>query len=162
MEGAADIVRTPAYREQLHDPGAPALANSFLCYGLLLEHRAMYAAAGWTAVHAAWACDDRGSPAASRCRERAVALFRMAQVHGQTVASQPGAAEGILADLLRRSGYHDEALVVCHEGLARDPEPLVAAVLRFQQLLIGKGDRTSRTVSDAMEAAGKAAFEFPG
>jgi hypothetical protein len=159
-EGAGDVVRTPAYRDVLRDTAPPALATSFLCYALLLEHRARYAEAGWAAVHAAWACDDEGSPTASRCRERAVQLFRMAQDLRQSIALQPGAAEGILADLLRRSGHDNEALRVCREGLALDPVPLVAAVLRFQRILVERGDRGAHTVTDAMEAAGKAGFEF--
>jgi hypothetical protein len=161
QEGAAGIVRTPAYQEQLRDPGFPALANSFLCHALLLEHAARYSDGGWAAVHAAWACDDEGSPAASRCRERAVLLFRMAREQGQAVAAQPGADEAVLTDLLRRSGHDGEAMAACRDGLAMDPEPLIAAVLRFQQALIGRGDRKPHTISDAMEAPGKAGFEFP-
>ena len=160
MEGAAGIVRTPAYQQQFRDPDVPTLASSVLCYAMILEHRALYADAGWAAVHAAWACDDEGSPAAIRCRERAVPLFRMALEQRQTVARQPGGNEGIFADLLRRSGQDGDALAACRDGLALDPEPLIAAVLRFQQVLIGQGDRKAHTIADAMEVAGKAGYEF--
>jgi hypothetical protein len=85
----------------------------------------------------------------------------MAREQGQAVAAQPGADEAVLTDLLRRSGHDGEAMAACRDGLAMDPEPLIAAVLRFQQALIGRGDRKPHTISDAMESVGKAGFEFP-
>jgi hypothetical protein len=88
--------------------------------------------------------------------------FRSAREHGQAIARQPGGDEAILADILRRSGRDGEALAACREGLALAPDPLVAIVLRFQRALIERGDREAHSISDAMEAAGKAGYEFPG
>ncbi|MBS7251264.1 MAG: hypothetical protein KIH08_11870 [Candidatus Freyarchaeota archaeon] len=55
---AAEIVRSEAYQQQLHNPEFPALANKFLCLSLILEKIGVYVGAGWCSVHAAWACDD--------------------------------------------------------------------------------------------------------
>lgn len=153
IEGAAEIVRSDRYRQQLEDPEFPKLANAFLCYALLLENAEDYAGAGQVTIQAAWACDDAGmGNQARQCRQWAIALLQKARENDQIDEGPAGAAEALLADLMRRSGQFDQALETCEAALNQSPEPVIADVLRFQQSLIREKDVTGYTVEDAVQA----------
>lgn len=143
---AKEVVISETYRRQLEDPLYPELANSFLCWALIQERAGSDARAGWAALHAAWVCDDQGaSEAARRCRLRALELFRRSQARGRPFIEGRGAAQVILADLLRRSGRFEEVEAVCEEGLRTNPIPVVREVLAFQKrLALLKDDRGHR------------------
>ena len=80
---------------------------------MILNHVEQYADAGWTALHAAWACDDAGDDAsAQRARLLAVDYWQHGKRHGQPFGELP--EEFALAtDVLRRAGKFEEALVTC-------------------------------------------------
>ena len=110
----------------------------------------MPAHAAWAALHAAWACDDAGDDVTARvCRRRAADLLRRAWEQGDRLASRAGAEEALLVDLLRRAGRLREALAVAKKALEQNPEPLIAAIMRFQIRLITASDRSAHTVAEA-------------
>lgn len=148
-EGAADVVKLPRYREQLDARRYPGVANTFLCWSLIQEDLGAPAQAAWASLHAAWVCDDEGNDVPARiCRKRAADLLRRAWEQGERLASQAGADEALLVDLLRRAGRLREARAVAKEVLEQNPAPLIAGIMRFQVRLITASDRGVHTVAE--------------
>ncbi len=155
---AKKIVRGAEYRKQLKDERFPYLANLFLCHALLRAACGDYPGAGWAAIRAAWACDDAGpayAQAAVACRMRAVAWLSQARQQGQPFATGPGAEEALLADLLRRSGRFDAALMEIRRGLASQPSRELRDVLRFEEHLCRRRDAGVHTMGEAFRHAGR-------
>jgi len=122
-EGLRWIIDSDEYRTQLGDTSSPALANTFLCQAILLEETGNEQAAAWSAINAAWACDDEGATeAAVRARLRAVELFRLELAEGGEFGESDelgdifASEHALLAELLRRAGRFDEAIEECREG----------------------------------------------
>jgi hypothetical protein len=150
---AGRVVNSEPYLQQKADLTYPILANHFLCWAMLQEAAADYPSAGWAAVHAAWACDDAGATtAAAASRRRALILFEQAAARGSTIAAEAGVAEAIRADLLRRSGQFEQVELVSQQGLASQPEALVAKILRFQQALARQQDAGCYTVAHVVQS----------
>ena len=106
--------------------------------------------AAWSAVHAAWACDDADAgEAAKRCRERAVGLFQKAIGRREDIAGDPGGIEAVMADLLRRSGKFELALEYCEKGLKKETEELIEKILKFEMELINESDVGCYTIAEA-------------
>ncbi|MBM3149469.1 MAG: DUF2225 domain-containing protein [Chloroflexi bacterium] len=176
-QGAAQLVSSDAYKNQLNSPNFPELANSFMCLSMIHEETGEYASAAWDSIHAAWACDDvtdsmswrsirqttqevhsdlayrRASidPTAKKCRRRALVLLRKAQEARQSFSKQVGGEEALIVDLLRRVGEFDEALKVCNDGLKKSPDEILTAVLKLQIRLINSKDVAGHTVAKAMD-----------
>lgn len=149
-EEAADILKSDKYRDQLHSDAYPEIANRFLCWAIIQEEVGEFATAGWSAVRAAWVCDDEGaSEAADLCRLQAVRLFGRASQAGVVFAGGRGADEALLADLLRRAGHFDEIDKLVESGLQRKPDMHLSRVLRLQKELADRGDRDRHTVDEA-------------
>jgi hypothetical protein len=125
--GVADIVQSAAYRSYLEDTSLPAPATGFLRYSCLLERLHQHADAGWSALHAAWACDDAGEDnSAVRCRERTIALWRKAKAAGQQFADDLASEFALVTDVYRRMGEFGHAIVACSEGLdLEDVQPML-------------------------------------
>lgn len=159
-----EVVRSEAYGRQRRDGEAPELAHRFLCWSFIQEATGDPIGAGWSSVHAAWACDDAGDgPAAARCRGRALGLFQIARQSGKAISEQQYAEYPLLADLWRRTGEFDRALQICEEGFAamresrrrrkkaaRDEAELIERVLRFEHALIEQRDAGVHTVGEAL------------
>lgn len=180
MQEAASADRTMntiAYRQQLSATTFSELGNHFLCHALIREAERDAAAAGWAAIHAAWACDDvetslhlwpqalpegtQESPSAAgsaaiRCRRRAIELLERARSAGQQFASEAGAEEAILADLYRRIGQFDRVEALCDHGIAKIPEDLIRQVLGFERELAQRSDMACHTISEAAQSGGMA------
>ena len=149
-EKAAEVVQSESYKEQLKSGEYPGLANRFLCQSVVEENSNELQEAAWSAVHAAWACDDADAgEAAKRCRERAVGLLLKAIERGEDVAEQVGGNEAIMADLLRRSGKLELGLEYCERGLNKETGELIKKVLNFEKELINKSDVGCYTIAAA-------------
>jgi hypothetical protein len=145
-------VSSGAYQEQFKSPEYPALANVFLCNAIIQESIRKFDAAGWANMKAAWVCDDaKNSAGAKKCRIRAVELFRKALSIGQNFASQPGADDPILVDLLRRSEQFQEATKQLELGLSKCPEETIRKILEAERVLIAKRDVECHTVGKALD-----------
>jgi len=151
----ANIIQSSDYRKQLRNPDYPDLANSFLCWTLIQEEETQYKIAGWTAVKAAWACDDAGYlGVAQDCRKRAILLLEMARQKGQWFADNAGTEEALIVDLLRRSGQFERAMQLCEDRLAMKPDTFIRKILNYQKQLIRKGDSDSHSTSEIVGDAG--------
>jgi hypothetical protein len=150
FEGIAEIVGSSAYRSYLEDTSMPVLARSFLCYSCLLERLHQHADAGWSALHAAWACDDAGHEnAAIRCRSRAIALWRTAKAAGQQFADNLASEFALATDVYRRMKEFEHATVTCAEGLdLEDIQPTLEQVLRRQMILIQRRDSSAHSMAE--------------
>ena len=145
----SNIILSDPYKKQLKNPEFPDLANSFLCWALILEEESQFKIAGWTVVKAVWACDDAGNnDAAQACRKRAVSLLHKAREKGQWFADHAGTEEALIVDLLRRSGQFELALSMCDERLEKEPEKFIHDVLVYQKNLIEKADVDRHTTSE--------------
>ena len=90
---AEQLVNSPEYRDQLESDVFPDLANDFLCFAQIVGSANAPATAGWSALHAAWACDDEGKQrAAGTCRSRAFDLFEAALAAGDKIVDEEGGA----------------------------------------------------------------------
>jgi hypothetical protein len=161
---ALDIVGGIVYRSQWQDGELPALARRFLCWALIQETTGDAVGAGWSSVHAAWACDDAANTAAAaRCRRRALELFLSAKDRGESFVRGPYAEYALLADLWRRTGEFDRALETCEQGLAAIKRgrrrrkktdtgevEVIEGVLRFERVLAEKQDEAVHTVGEAL------------
>ena len=149
-EGIAEIVASPEYRFYLQDASLPELARRFLCYSCLLERIHQHADAGWSALHAAWACDDaRADDAAERCRRRAIVCWQKGKAAGQQFADSLASEFALATDLYRRTRNFDLAIVSCTEGLdLEDVPPTLERLLRRQMVLIQKRDASRHSLSE--------------
>ena len=157
MESDANVkpvLESPEYRAQMNDESLPPLANRFLCAALIADAREQLVYAGWSRVHAAWACDDKDDDvAAGRCRELALATFRQAQESGLS-AIEGGPGESLLlADLLRRAGRFEDAAAEIAKGLAEDPPEMLANIYRLEAELVEAKDAGAHTVPPVAPAA---------
>ena len=104
---AAEVVRRESYQTLLRKRSLPQRARYFLAWAMIQHANGEDLGAGWSALHAAWACDDAGKPAAAvLCRQQSLASFERARAGGKSLPGfeDPGAEEILLADLYRRTG----------------------------------------------------------
>jgi uncharacterized protein (DUF2225 family) len=147
---AAAVVRSPEYTRQLSDSTCPELVNAFLCKALIDEGSGDYAAAAWSLIHAAWACDDaeKAEPART-CRGKAADMIEKALGNGQKVAEQDGADTAIRVDLLRRAGRASEARKLITTNRPASAEDIIADILDLQDALLTDGDEACHTIAEA-------------
>ena len=151
---ADQMTRRADYQALLRKRTYPESARSFLAWAMIQEANAEYLGAGWSALHAAWFCDDAGKAAAAvHCRQQALLHFERARRGGKTLPGfeDPGAEEILLADLYRRIGQFEHAVAVCRQGLDKHPSQVVARTLEHEIILsIG----TDRDCHSLLEVAG--------
>ncbi len=151
-EYAAQVIQSDDYQTKLHDKSFPELANTFICESMILLAGGHSVAAGFSYVHAAWACDDESmNDQASKCRLNAVAIFEAIRAKGQHILDDPAADAILLGDLLRRSRVFDFSIGACDQGLARGPEEVILKILRFQKHLCFVMDSGLHTIEEAIK-----------
>lgn len=159
----SDILESKEYKKKAKKPSYPDLARKFLCWSTIQELLGEYCGAGWTALYAAWACDDAQAPEkAELCRKEAIRLLEKALDDGVSFAEQPGEEELVMVDLLRRSGQFEKAEVICKQGLAKVQDEIIKQglvkmqdetikrALLFEQILLESKDRECYTVEQAI------------
>ncbi len=141
---AIAVVHRPAYQALLRKRSLPQLARSFLAWAMILQASGEDLSAGWSALHAAWACDDAGKPAAAvQCRLQALTSFEQARGRGKALPGfeDPGAEEILLADLYRRTGQFERAVEVSRKGIRKQPSVVITRTLEHEIILAtGKDD----------------------
>jgi hypothetical protein len=147
---AVDFVRGEAYQQYLNDPAYPEKAREFLCYAEILSHVGQLADAGWSALHAAWTCDDAGDdPAAIRSRVRALGFWQRGKQSGQAFGDDVPMEFALVTDLYRRAGQFEAAVVTCSEALdAEDLPPILEQLLRREKALIDRKDTARHSVRE--------------
>ncbi len=146
------VVNSSEYRAQLADTRLPELAGTFVCMGMLADASARPDDAGWTYLHAAWVLDDaRKDDLAREWRGKAADRWLAVLAAGKLFAYKPGASEAILTDCLRRSGRAAEALPVIERALSGNYDDIIHNILRFQRVLIQRGDTSRHLAEEALE-----------
>ena len=154
---AGRTVESLIYRDVLEKAKMPALARHFFCAALVAEAAERREAAAWHFVEAAWACDDSGATEQARtCRDRAAEMLSSALAWGD-IATENVVVHGVIADLRRRAGRYEEALVACAAGevaLETDDEAdtPVATVLAFIRELTESQDDEVHNAAEAFAA----------
>ena len=152
---AYDAIHADGYRGVLSDIDLPLKARHFLCYAFLLDRLHEYADAGWTALHAAWVCDDIGdSESGARCREQAIECWKRGKHAGQTFSDDLASEYALVTDLHRRMGQFELAQVTCSEALdIEDLPPVIEHVLRRQKVLIEQHDIAPHSLRELLPVA---------
>jgi hypothetical protein len=152
LDKLSEVIGSGTYLAQNVDRNYSELANSFLCWSIVLEAARNYPESGWAAAHAAWVCDDKNDGEGSdACRRRAITLFRIAQAHEIRFSANDNVEAVILADLLRRCGMFEDVVAVCKEGLAENPDIMFKRFLLVQLGLAKNHDRARHTVDEVIQ-----------
>jgi hypothetical protein len=150
---AGRVIRSAEYQAVLRKRGVPEKAREFLAWSLIEAANSEFGGAGWSALHAAWVCDDGEKPApAAECRKLALDYFsRQRAGNGRiTGFEDPGVEELVLADLCRRTGQYAPALKWVESGLGRQPSVMVYRALLKEQGLVEEKDRGAHTVMELL------------
>lgn len=163
------VLASEVYQDAFTDSLLPEFARYFYCRALIEEGCLFYADGGWSAMRAAWECDDyaiwkddtNARKGALGCRQKAVQLFTKAMAEGQEFATPQGAQEAVLADIMRRMADFEAALKMCKAGLKKQSDKTVKAILIYQRELIRKKDTGIHTTEEATgEEQGAQIFLF--
>jgi hypothetical protein len=151
---AARLTKTPTTAACRQVDRCPKLAREFLCCALIQEGSGKEADAFWSAVDAAWACDDaEPRDVAVARRARATRLFERAREQGVSIADDNGRRLAILADLSRRSGRFDELASRCQGPMAAGQEDILESIRRIQLALGKRKDVACHTIDEAVTSS---------
>jgi hypothetical protein len=152
-ENAVDFVRGQEYHALFENSPLPEKAREFLCYSAILSHVGQHADAGWSALHAAWACDDLGDDvAAVQCRERAIAHWQKGKIAGQSFGDDLAMEYSLVTDLYRRCHLFEAAVVTCSEALdMEDLPPMLEQLLRREKALIDRKDEGRHSIRELLQ-----------
>ena len=146
-----DIVGSEEYQGITKGSGIPKVAASFLASSFLYKKQGQYMDAAWSAIHAAWICDDENNYEGSKeCRIEAISMIEKAEERSEKLADQAGASEAITIDLMRRAGIFDKALALVEETKEKDVEEILTMVILFEEKLLLSEDIDAHTVADAL------------
>jgi hypothetical protein len=114
-----------------------------------------HADAGWSALHAAWVCDDTGhTEGACRCREQAIEYWKRGKHAGQAFSEDFASEYALVADVHRRLAQFELALVTCSEALdIEDLPPVLEHVLRRQKALAEQKDTSAHSLRELVAAS---------
>ncbi len=151
--GARRAVESIVYRDVLENARMPELARQYFCAALVAEAAELRDQASSHFLSAAWACDDSGAAEQARiCRDRAAEMLAKAIEWGDVPSESP-VVHGVRADMLRRSGRHDEAIDALDAAGARgeDDEGAIqaATVLAYIRELAAACDDRPHSVAEA-------------
>lgn len=149
---AADVIQNEAYQRIYVDETMPPKAREFLCYAYLLDKVRQHSDAGWSSLHAAWACDDVEDWAAgARCRQHAIEYWKRGKQAGEAFSDDLASEYALVSDLHRRQGQFELALVTCSEALDMDDiPPVIEQILRRQKSLIEQRDMAAHSIRELL------------
>jgi hypothetical protein len=152
---AGEIIQSDPYQQTYLNTSLPPKAREFLCYACILDRLREHADAGWTALHAAWYCDDLGDEyAATYCREQAIEYWKRGKQAGQPFADDLASEYALVADMHRRMSQFELANVTCSEALdLEDVPPVIEQILRRQKSLIEQRDTGSHSLKELLTPA---------
>ena len=151
-EETVEIVQSSEYQDIVGNTSLPETASSFLALSFLSYRLQEYQAAAWSAISAAWICDDHGlAEDAISCRLKALELINEGLSGPEKLAHQEGASEAITIDLMRRAGLFEEAKQVATSINTSETDETIAKVIAFAIHLIDKRDDGIYTIKQALE-----------
>jgi len=146
----APLVYSQAYRDIFGEVGFSANASYWRCKAWLEEKQEKYAEAFWSTMNAAWDCDDHEvESTALKSRGEAIAYYKSAQKHEQSLTEDPAAAPLILMDLYRRIRDRDGFERTIKRYSKKIKDPLHKKIMAFQAYLMNCYDCGSYTLDDA-------------
>jgi hypothetical protein len=83
--------------------------------------------------------------------------LRLAAREGVTSGDAAAYHEALVADLARRCGDFEAAILAAARGLAAEPEEGIGDVLEFERRLARTGDSAVHTIEEALHLGGAAA-----
>ena len=144
-------VESKEFQEIIGNKAIPKVAASFLALSYEKQQTHQYSESAWTAIHAAWICDDKNKQKASKeCRKKAISMIENANAYSQNMGDQAGATEALTIDLMRRAGMFEQALKLAEETKTKDIEEIILQVIAYEESLIESKDIDSHTVSEAL------------
>jgi tetratricopeptide (TPR) repeat protein len=143
-----EIVNSDSYKLQLTDEDFPELANSFLCYSMLLEAKDDFAEASYHYLNAAWVCDDSAQKLSLGCRQKALENMKKALEAEITMYDDDATALLVETDLLRRIGKFEEALQFIEENKNKIKDKMLKKILAFEKALIINNDKKCHSASE--------------
>jgi len=151
-ESYPEIVKSGAYKAMLNSKEQSETANAYLCCSLLLRYSQSWSEAGWSALHAAWICDDnKYGESALRCRKLALDFFTKTRESGVSFADSHDEEELLFIDILRRLGEFEKADKICAEMLDKTDDETAKIILNYEKHLIEKQDARCHTFEQAQE-----------
>ncbi|MEI6449665.1 MAG: hypothetical protein WCP98_06905 [Actinomycetes bacterium] len=145
--GAAEVVHSEEYKQQLDDPDLPLIPRAYLCWALIVEAAAAGPASRGVVearLHAAWACDngeDVDAAVVAHHRLRAASALEALHESGGTYRPHDYSGDcGLLADLYRRAGRFEEAAAAARAGLPCAANVFARRLLELQLRLVAAGD----------------------
>ena len=151
--GADEIIRSTEYLEIVRDFRGQNVSAFYLADSLISEKQNRYAKAFWSALQAAWLCDDEGrAEIAEKCRVQASDLLVRATRNSEEISEQKGAAELIALDLMRRTKKFDEARELIASTEQAGFKDVILEIAKFQGELIGQRDVRAHTISEAIDS----------
>jgi hypothetical protein len=157
---AERVVRSPAYEKILRKRTVSEKARQFLAWASIQEANGEYGGAGWSSLHAAWACDDaEKAKGAAECRKLALERLnrQLAQLGHITGLDEPSLVRLVLADLCRRIGQFDQATRWARDGQERiwarrpdagHPSDVVRFALEMELALIEDQDTACHSLEE--------------
>lgn len=146
-----EIVKSQEYQEFLNNRAIPEVAASFLALSYEKQQAQQYSTAAWSAIHAAWICDDANQYEPSKqCREMAIALIEQGEEKSQTIADPVGESEAITIDLMRRAGMFQKAMELVEETKTINVDEIINQIICFEETLINSQDIGRHTVSEVL------------
>ena len=135
------LVENELYQNQLTNERFPESANAYLCKAMFDEKNQLFVEAGFSALYAAWVCDDNGfSESAVWCRQKALACFGKARKAKERFCNTKSEENLLLVDLLRRNSEFNGALTCCEEAISDTHNEYVKPLLHFERDLIRNKD----------------------
>lgn len=152
---ASIIIKLPDYQNIVNNKSIPDVAASFMALSYEKQHMQIFLESAWSAIHAAWICDDENNDVAAReCRLVAISMIAKGKAQSQNIEYQPGVLEAITIDLMRRAGMFREAMNLAEETLTKDMEEIITQVVKFEVELINLKDIDTHTISEALSGTG--------
>ncbi len=150
-----ELTGSNAYNALARLGGRPELAQEFEQAAMVCEVAGDFAAAGWSCLRGAWACDDEGlDTAACELRLHANELWVRASEAGELFAEDASTEAAIRADVLRRAARFDEAAELAAHATDQADNPTIAAVLASIAGYAAKGYAGPASIPDALDAGG--------
>lgn len=150
-ENLESILNSAIYVNQIENRQFPEKANQFLCKSIILEANQEIEDAAWTALHAAWSCDDNDRYVQSKyCRNKAIELFNLANITSTLNFEKSGEFPVLMVDLNRKVENFEIANKICETRSKTEDDELLRKIFIYQKYLIELQDIKTYKIDDAI------------
>lgn len=150
LPNAETIIESDGYRNILENENRPDSASAFLALSYLQQQSGEFDSAAWSAIAAAWICDDHENEQESqKCRLQGLSMIEKAKAESQEFSEEPGATQAVSIDLMRRVGMFEEAMSLAKVSLQSDDMlDIIQDIIRFEMELIKSKDTGVHTIAE--------------